>query len=347
MDLPFNFHKKIISILKNNYDFINNDDLLAKYLAGETSMEENNEIEIWLKADPANTKYFEGIMQIWNNVNSLKNNEFFDTKTAWKKNQSRINSNQPILKTINSSTKRPFLVWKIAASILVFIGISYSIFTIYINQREITITTFEGKRKIELPDGSSVFLNKNTIIIYKVNMSESRKVKISGEAFFDVVADKQHPFLIEANGLEVKVLGTKFNVNAYSDSEFSDIIVESGKVEVRNALDTILLLPGEKAEVEKRKGKLKKLINDDINYLAYQTNIYVFKNARLGKAIDDLEQNFGKKINLSDTILQNCTITATFKNNSLKEIMAVLKETLNLKVEEKDGEFSIEGNGCK
>ncbi len=137
-----------------------------------------------------------------------------------------------------------------------------------------------GEFSMKLSDGTMVHLNAETDLRYPVRFSgEERRVVLSGEAFFDV-AKSGTPFIIELNGFEVKVLGTRFNINAYEGESRFETTLERGSVEINVKGKTLLLEPGEQA-VLTNTGELSKQKVDVSLYTAWKDGYFVFEDERL------------------------------------------------------------------
>ena len=115
-------------------------------------------------------------------------------------------------------------------------------------------TNLGSKSKIQLPDGSLVWLNADSRIIYKENFQGPfREVQLTGEAFFEVVKDKEHPFIIHTQSIDLKVLGTAFNVRSYTNEKKTETSLIRGSIEVTlhdNPDKKIVLKPNEKLIVQ-------------------------------------------------------------------------------------------------
>ena len=137
-----------------------------------------------------------------------------------------------------------------------------------------------GEFSMKLSDGTMVHLNAETDLRYPVRFSgEERRVVLSGEAFFDV-AKSGTPFIVELNGFEVKVLGTRFNINAYEGESRFETTLERGSVEINVKGKTLLLEPGEQA-VLTNTGELSKQKVDVSLYTAWKDGYFVFEDERL------------------------------------------------------------------
>ncbi|MES2458465.1 MAG: FecR domain-containing protein [Bacteroidota bacterium] len=113
-----------------------------------------------------------------------------------------------------------------------------------------TLSTANGETyELRLPDGSSVWLNSASTLTYNASLNENgkRTVKLSGEAYFQVAKDKQHPFIVQTGNQQVEVLGTHFNVNSYSDEPFVATTLEEGSVKVSSGAMVKMLKPGQQS----------------------------------------------------------------------------------------------------
>lgn len=135
-----------------------------------------------------------------------------------------------------------------------------------------------------LQDGTKVWLNSESALEYPVQfIAETRKVKLSGEAYFEVTPDSTRPFIVEVNNqYHVKVLGTSFNIKAYPEDDHSETTLIEGKV----AVNDLLLKPSEQAVLYKNKTEIRQV---NVNYyLAWHEGWFYFNNERLEQALQQL-----------------------------------------------------------
>jgi transmembrane sensor len=193
-----------------------------------------------------------------------------------------------------------------------------------------------------LPDGTKVFLNHNTTLSYAEDFGEeTRTVILKGEAYFDVKRDENHPFVIQANGTEVRVLGTSFNVRAYDTKV--NVAVTSGKVQFSTPKAKTLLVKDETATAQA--DTIIKLPAVDLNAMAYRTRVFVFDRTNLGDVVASLREGYQTDIQLTGR-LRNCQLTARFERESLDATLSVIAETLNLQVTRKGKTILLDGQGC-
>lgn len=151
------------------------------------------------------------------------------------------------------------------------------------------ITPKGGEYTIMLADGTKVWVNAATEIRYPVKFAgKERRVRLEGEAYFEVMKDTARPFIVEANGMEVKVYGTQFNVNTRRDDQIQTTLVE-GSVSVKpKGLAEVMLKPNQQAVFNKFAGRVTVRDVDVLSYVAWQQGNYYFENKSIGEILDEL-----------------------------------------------------------
>jgi transmembrane sensor len=185
-------------------------------------------------------------------------------------------------------------------------------------------------------------------LTYKYNPREkTRKVVLKGEAYFSVKHEEENPFVIEADEILVRDIGTEFNLKAYPDKDTIEIIVTSGEVQFYTLLDSGLnLQAGEKAVYSKRNKKFYRIDKPDTNELAYKTKVFSFNNTDLRSVVNLLNEVYSSKIKLANEKLYNCRLTANFKEDNASIIAEVIAETMGLTLTRVDDEIILDGKGC-
>ncbi|UTA66258.1 FecR family protein [Emticicia sp. 21SJ11W-3] len=325
----------------------NHEDLLGKYLAQETDAHEDALIEKWLEENDAHQKELNDYTFIWDKADLLKeqNTQPVDTDAAWLKVKARMDTT-PKAKVIDfkpAPKPKRFFSLGIAASILVVLTAGLLAYFFSNPQPEmLALTTTGNTLQQTLPDGSVVFLNNNTSIVYPENFEgDTREITLKGEAFFDIKRNESKPFVIHANGSDIRVLGTSFNVKAYNKNV--EVSVETGKVEFKNKKKAALLVAGEKATFEN--DTIKKL-SADKNAFAYKTKVFVFENQSLEEIAKALADGYHTNIVLTNNRIKTCRLTTRFNNESLPNALNIIAETLNLTVSAKEGAYVLDGQGC-
>ncbi|MEN7547686.1 FecR domain-containing protein [Rapidithrix thailandica] len=185
------------------------------------------------------------------------------------------------------------------------------------------------KLTIPLSDGSLVKLNADTEIRYPEDFATHRQVYLKGEAYFEVQKDSLHPFEVITRDLNVKVLGTSFNVKAYPEETSQQVALVEGKVKVGSNPESNLkktfteyLIPTEMLTFQQEESEVAKEIFDPMEVLSWQDNIIYFKDASFKEVIKVLERWYGV-----DFIIQNPQrkfynkFNGTYQNKSLAQVL--------------------------
>jgi transmembrane sensor len=335
--------------------------LLAKYLSGESDNEEGFRVNEWINSNNKNKILFKNIQTDWEKINSIKNMKKVDVDSAWENVKQRILKSEPELIPLTELTRvntaKLFLYrsLRIAASVLLVMGISFGIYKVYVksyfDNNTIIKSGADNTSRLILPDGSQVYLNSGTFIRYSNNFgSGSRQVYLKGEAYFDVVRNKSHPFTVTTNDAVVKVLGTSFNINTRTSNNKIEVFVESGNVQLsqkNNHDNNILIEPGYIGTLSGE--KLIKSENKDINYLSWKTKYLIFRETGMEKVAEKLESVYNTSIKFSSQEMANCKLTATFNNASLDSVLMVIEGSFNLQIEniiKTKEKVIIVGSGC-
>lgn len=182
------------------------------------------------------------------------------------------------------------------------------------------------RSKFNLPDGTSGWLNSNSYLKYPALFLHNRHVDLIGEAYFDVKKDKHSPFTVSAEGVDVEVLGTHFNVMAYPDSEHIEISLEKGSVKVtREGTDLSEILKPDQRLVHDKNTNTASIISGDTGYFtSWKDGFLVFRNVPFSEVASRLSRWYNSEIIIQDDILKNIPYRATFKEEPLERILFLL-----------------------
>lgn len=193
-----------------------------------------------------------------------------------------------------------------------------------------TVSVPAGQRvNLTLSDGTNVWLNARTTFRYpgSFRTDGNREVYIDGEAYFDVSHDKEHPFVVNAGTYKVNVLGTSFNVSAYSDSELFETALMEGSVEIKSATDTnlhIALQPEQKVSVEN--GELAVSPITDYDIYRWKEGLICFKNDSFDHIVRELEKTFGTTIVVHNENVLQYVYTGKFRqSDGISHALRVLR----------------------
>lgn len=155
---------------------------------------------------------------------------------------------------------------------------------------------------LELADGSRIWVNANTRVVYPVTFEEKkREIYVDGEIYIEVYPDKECPFIVKSKKMDIRVLGTKFNVSAYETAEDVSVVLVTGKVNVRteNRSESVLE-PSDRLTYEKGITDIKK-VNVE-NYISWKDGFYTFDNENFSIVLDKLSNYYGKKITYNSEV---------------------------------------------
>lgn len=333
--------------MKEGWDY--RDDLIGKVLAGEGSAQEAEEVLNWVSQSEENKLYYESLKTIFDKAASAEIQIQFDTDAAWnkvrKKNAEEPNNVVPLYKN-RSFFNQPL---RIAAGIIILLGVAYAAYQWTTPAiQTLALVSGQATKTDTLPDGSTAFLNKRSELTYEFNpRKKTRKVVLKGEAYFSVKHEAEKPFIIEAEDILVRDIGTEFNLKAYPDKDTIEIIVMHGEVQFYTKNDEGLnLQAGEKAIYTKSSKKFYRIEKPDTNALAYKTKVFSFNNTDLKSVVNLLNEVYNSKIKLANEKLFNCRLTANFKEDNASIIAEVIAETMGLTITRKDDQIILDGKGC-
>ena len=199
-----------------------------------------------------------------------------------------------------------------------------------------TLTVPYGKRfEVNLSDGSMVHLNSGTILKYPIKFiaGHDRQVFLNGEAFFDIAKDSKHPFIVNANQLNVRVLGTQFNITSYPEDENINTVLLEGAVsfykteDVYDKKSSLVLKPGELVSLHKENGKLSVKETDVEMYTAWRKGRLILDEVAFTDILKKLERQYNVKFINNDKSLDNRFFTATFDVEDIKQVMRSLSSS--------------------
>lgn len=307
-----------------------NDDLLVKFLLNETSEDENRLVHEWIDADPENRKQLADMQLIWNTSKNLSQKSNVVENEAWDRFKQRAKALKKEEMPVRSLWQRS--VWMKVAAVFVLVTAAIAFFRIYTNTTD-TLIAQERVTTETLPDGSELTLNKDSELSYSFPLGgKERRVDLKkGEVFFKVSANKDKPFVIQSGDVQILVVGTSFNVKRQHTQ--TEVIVETGIVNVSRGTESVELRKGERIVVS-ASGKLETVRNDDRLYNYYRTKQFVANNTPLWRLVEVLNEAYKAHIVIENPGIRNLTLTTTFREEPLANILKVISETLEIKVEQ-------------
>lgn len=307
------------------------DDLLISYLLGEADALDCARIEQWITKNPANRQRLNHFLLILETSKSLGPAYFIDPADSLARLKYKFEHRPRAAATWRLIN--PYFWMKVAAVLVVVLGIGYLYSTF---PRQITSASQNFVRLDTLADGSVVTLNRHSALRYPKQFSgQKREVELlEGEAFFSVTPAPTRPFLIKAGSSIIQVVGTTFNVKRKTDSV--EVIVKTGVVKVAAhgkittvyAGEQILVTPGPSSSAVEQ--------TSDLLYEYYRTHDLVADNTPLWRIVDVLNDTYDVHIVIRDSNLADLTLTTTFKNESLANILKVISKTFRIRIVRQD-----------
>lgn len=282
-----------------------NKEILYRFFNGSASFEEEVQIKTWMESSKENRQEF------------FHERRIFDALTVL--SDTNADSAQE-----SNANNRPRRIWmkelvKIASVILLTIGSTVGLQN-YIKSRQPiamqTISVPAGQYiSLNLPDGTAVWLNSRSTLRYPVAFNSSeRKIQLDGEAYFEVAKNEKIPFIVSTQKHDVEVLGTKFNVESYSEKDNFITTLMEGKVQVYNQ-DTpksrIVLSPDTKAVYEN--GVLTVHRVDDYTTYRWKEGLICFQDASFRSIMETFEKYYGVRVDITNNQVNRHNYTGKFR----------------------------------
>ena len=328
-------------------------ELLSKKLAGEINEQERMEFLRAVDHDPACKDLYAELSTYWVKDES----QYANSTLMFSKIRNRIIDEQI------TETKRPSFPLTMLAACIAAIALTFFIYYYtpifkwkkQTSNYQIVKTKGNNKRQFTLSDGTVVTLNAQSEFRYpSIFNTATREVYLNGEAFFQVAKDRKHPFIVHANKMKIRVLGTEFNVKSYPEDTFSEASLIKGMIELTledRPSDRIILKPNEKLVLEigapaaKGKSIKKKAAHHsaletrysltNLTYFSqadtlsvetsWMQNRLVFKNESFFELSHTIERRYGVKIKFKSEKIKDYRFTGEFERETLEQVLAVLQ----------------------
>lgn len=282
---------------------------LYKYFEGAATPEEEAAIYRWLDVSPEHEKEL------------FREREFFDATILSGKIERRQETKQPPQVKAGHALFPPMVRELLKVAAVVAITVACGLFLYVSEKKELmaamnVITVPVGQRvNIKLPDGTVVWLNAHSEMIYPAVFSGSRReVQLDGEAYFEVEHNEKKPFVIHTQKCNIEVLGTKFNVEAYADSDDFTTSLLEGAVKVTDNIglsDPVLLKPNQKVHMQS--GKLFVSSIDDFDHFRWREGLVCFKNIAFVELMKRFEKCYGISIFVENPNLKDYYCSGKFR----------------------------------
>jgi transmembrane sensor len=301
--------------------------LMIRYLQGTCTPEEKSLFEAWLLASEENRKQFHETKVLW----YASRIEFYGSKEQLDKALSTFTHN--IEQRPAHRGKKVFMHWARYAAM--FIGVVAMAWLFWkLNHRPGSAPTMitasvghtDSSKLVVLSDGTRVWLNSNSRIIYPSQFSnDKRTIRLEGEAYFDVTHDPTHPFIIHTAAIDIKVLGTAFNVQAYAKENGVEAILVRGKIAIADSLghDLAVMAPGQLAQYAKNKLTVTN-VNPDL-YTNWRYGNITLNGADLKTIAHKLSELYQVQVTIDPSISDTTRYNFAFsKRKQVKGVMDML-----------------------
>jgi transmembrane sensor len=273
----------------------------------------------------------------WKNLKKMSSEKEINVDNAWNKVHARMEETSDL--TESRSGRSRFMrstFMKIAAVTLILLSLGSVV--VYLNRtgtlsKKIVATTDNEQKnlRVVLPDGSNIYLNRNTSLTYRSNFGkQTRKVALSGEAFFEIESDAAKPFIVDAGKARIKVLGTSFNIITNNVDSAVEVFVKTGQVMLSDSsgIQNLVLDPGYVGTMDSRLSA--KTINTDPNYMSWNTGLLLYNGQKLNVVFKGLKRVYDMEIIADDPDILDNPWTIQIDNETQDTIIRLICATFNL-----------------
>ncbi len=311
------------------------DDLIIKYLENTATEDERKKLLDWLREDHHYAEFLK-VKKTWKE--NIKKEDINPKTEKGLINFQSFMLNDSVIRT--NKILRIKSLYKYAAIIMILIitgGGFY--FSKFINGSSLTTKILADRGQVAaviLPDSSKVWLNSGSTIEYSNSFgSQQRHLRINGQAYFEVKKNKNIPFIVESKEISVKVLGTRFTVEAYDDSEKASVVLEEGSVEMSPSThpkQKIYMKPGDKIVYDVESERAKRTIVKAERYSSWRNGILNFYNTPMKDVVRKLSNRYNYEFNVDKT-LEDLELTFTVNQEDLSSVLELLSTITPINIE--------------
>jgi len=310
-------------------------EIMTRFFAEEISENDIVRLKDWLSLDPENRRAFDKENELWQDVNIRTKVESYNTETAWNHIGSKLKIGKTDYRSVTVLRKvhyRLLIAATSAAFILAMGGLSMWLSenssSHQVPTASVTVSTHEGeKAHIFLADSTEVTLNSESSLQYNGYYNiKDRTVKFTGEAFFHVRTNPKKPFVVELNQIKISATGTRFNVFSFGNEDRLETTLEEGAITVSiKGREPLNLKSGQQAVYFVKSDKI--LIRDVATetYTSWKENKLRFNDTPFEEVLRRIGRKYNVKFEITNRDLLNLKYTATFIDESIEEVMEMLK----------------------
>lgn len=315
--------------------------LFAKFFSGEISESEQKTLDDFINENSENEKIFDEYQHIWS---TERNDDLFDKKTESALQSVKLQIEEQG-KTIPIKNNKIWL--KIAASIVIVLGMSYAFYNGFQNSdvQFVSIETGNEIKEYKLADGSIVWLNKNSKIEFPEEFAKDKRiVKMEGEAYFIVAHNKQKPFIVETQNTTTEVLGTEFNLKSFDNEKNIEIVLKKGKVKFTDIKSNVseFMKPNDKITLNKKKRNFKKETVSNANFLSWKTKELDLNNMKLEEVAKTLSKFYNVNVEAENSVKDEVfSSTLPFKDAKIEDVLRTIKFSMGINIDSVGGKYLI------
>ncbi|UCH13164.1 MAG: FecR family protein [Bacteroidales bacterium] len=349
--------------------------IITRFLSGETNRQETQVLQEWLSQSLSNRKYFKEIDRVYHATEIIGNPDNINPEEVWEAIKNKLSEKTGISKeqALRVKSIRKIQIYRklvVAATFLLIIGLSFTGAYLYFLNKTKTLTAYNeirvptgSKSSITLSDGSKLWLNSLTNLKYPEKFGPTlREVYLEGEAYFEIAKDKDKPFYVRTSDLDIKVLGTTFNVKSYADEGTIETTLESGSLYISKKAEgkktnQVILKPNQRLTFIKSEGRIlvddikdklkgtkenkkttdktgqrleKLYLSKNIDtklYTSWKDNRLVFVDESFESLAVKMERWYNVKIIIKGDKLKQFRFTGTFENETIEQALKALQIT--------------------
>jgi len=313
---------------------------IAAYVSGEADAALRAVVEQWAAADTANAKELEAMQHAWQWSADASILPEVDGDAAWQKVQARMEEKTSGGRVVRMRPMQRFAPWLAAAAVVA--GLFFAVRILLVSGTQDWSATAQVIHTV-LKDRSRVVLSPNSEMT--ASIGHKRSITLKGQAYFEVARDTTKPFTVHAEDVLVTVLGTGFEVSAYDTSATVQVKVRHGHVRVQANDVELDLLAGDAATYDRATHRLTRMALP--SSVVWGDRILQFEEAPMSEVVQRLETLYGVRIELSNSAIGTCRLTADFDNESIDRILGVIADTFGITVQkDASGHYTLNGDGC-
>ena len=300
---------------------------LLKYFKGELDQQEARAIESWASESEENEKTLMSLAKVYNLGQLARTYTEKEVEDAWKKTCARFG----VAPRARKPLKRQWGFWSMAVAIALLVAVNLALVLnapVAGTDKAIILTSQQGKFvKYTLPDSTVVTLNHNSSLEFPLAFNgDERRVKLNGEGYFDVARDEEKPFIVETGKeIQIKVLGTEFNLQSFSSDDIVQVSLISGSVEIsRNGVAdfSYIMHPSERFTCNVSNWEMKVETLKGITGVEWMSNKLVFMDTTLKEVARQISNHFGVQVIIEEEGLNSIRFSGSFDNRDLGTVLS-------------------------